>query len=239
MSSWTFSVAQQVLEETDITALPTARFSDTHKPSSSSIASSRGRHDSELKLPMSESNTLAHHRGTSYLPRNRGSMGEPPWAQASLSSQVVYEQRSSSTSRQQNEQQRSHDNRTGVEGLAAHRAEILLVQRRVLERVGKARGWSIGWTSAANAHLFDSASLTEIDLDDPKSSVGEVENTDSMVQEGSSKDSTLQGLYHPSLVAAVSSIDDFRNLYEVGRRGLKWTVAQANATFDRNSVTPQ
>lgn len=188
---------------------------------------------------MSESNILAHHSRTSSLQRNQGPMGEPPWAQASLSSQVVYEQRSSSTSRQHNEQQRSHDNRTGIEGLAAHRAELILVQRRVLERIGKARGWSIGWTSAANAHLFDSASLTEIDLDDPKSSLGELENPDSMAQEGSSTRSMLQGLYHPSLVAAISSIDDFRNSYEVGRARFKRIVCQANATFGRHSVTPQ
>lgn len=218
-------MAQQVLEETDTSSLPVAKPLDSSKTSSSNKAPFSGRHGAELKSFVLEPSSLTHTRKGS-LQGNGNSMADPPWAQPSLSSQVLYEHRPSSLSPQQLEQRRSHDRRTGIDELAPPRAELCLVQRRSLERVVRARGWSIGWASAANEHLFDSASLTDIDLNDRSTSAGESESSNT-AQGNHQKNPTLVGVCHPSLITAVSSVDQFRSLYEVSCSRLRCAVWKA------------
>lgn len=222
-------MAQQVLEETDTSSLPAAKSLDNLKTSSSSKASFSGRHGAESKSSMLEPNPSTHIRKSS-LQGSGNLTADPPWAQPSLSSQVVYEQRSSGMSPQQLDQRRSHDRRTGIDELAPPRAELCLVQRRILERVVKARGWSIGWASAAHEHLFDSASLTDIDLNDRSTSAGESE-TSNIAQGDDQKNLKLAGVCHSSLTTAASSIDQFRSLYEVSCSRLRRAVWQANMVF--------
>ncbi|KAK6587408.1 hypothetical protein PZA11_000698 [Diplocarpon coronariae] len=57
--------------------------------------------------------------------------------------------------------------KTGLEDLAAHRAELYLLSRSVLVQVGKERGWSVGWIEMAKLQGGDDiGEMEDVDLED-------------------------------------------------------------------------
>jgi hypothetical protein len=99
-----------------------------------------------------------------------------------------------------------------MEDLAAHRAKLYLLQRRVLEHIGKRCGWLIGWAAIASLQTIQQEELNEIDLDG--SVIAKPEDEQGHDKSREAAPSTC-GLCEASLAKAVLSLDEFRGMYEV------------------------
>ncbi|KAJ9665420.1 hypothetical protein H2201_004498 [Coniosporium apollinis] len=203
VSSWEYSVAEQVLDETATPSLPLTVSGPDSTNASSLNALQRYSQEPRSMIPSSRTTTPHHGK--------RDPTTDPPYSRTPASGQIVYEHG------------RFHENQpahaagvqpppvTGSEELAAYRAELYLLQRRILERVGKGFGWSAGW-AAVNA-LLPIAELTfsEVSLDEEEPPAARGIETD-VKPEGQMQ--RTQGLSSTNLATAASSIDEFRSLYE-------------------------
>ena len=100
---------------------------------------------------------------------------------------------------------------SGVAILAAARAELFMMQRKVIETVAKRKEWVTGW-----AALVKSSSLSDIDLN---GTPNEADGAAGGSPETGSKASS-ERLLSPPLASALTAMDDFRAAFEVGNA---WT----------------
>ncbi|KAL1634004.1 hypothetical protein SLS56_002595 [Neofusicoccum ribis] len=209
VSSWSYAVATQILNDTTSSSLPITTFEKT--PGTTSSAKQLGpKHD--LKVSVPEQKSLAHPKRSSSLLDRRASVQDLPYNRGG---QVVYEHgRFNSTGNQVGKKDQGPSTSTQLKSgqleLAAHRAELYLIQRRILERLGKKLKWLLGWAAVATQH--EENKFTEVSLDDDQSvsGSGEEKNGDSTA----SKDENLAGLCENTLRIALDSNEDFRNIYE-------------------------
>lgn len=192
VSSFTFSVAQQILAQTSTNALPIP-------PSTLAPPMSKGQ---EQKAAIPEPKTMMHPARSSSLivstpqatspgmfPGGRGpGLPAPPSASSPNSTFL----------------------KAGLEELAAQRAELYLVSRSVLERLGDERGWPIGWNvlediqqSPSTAEMED-VDLTSSESIKPKAPQEQLEPLTP----------TSHGLTSPLLSTGISSNENFHRLYE-------------------------
>jgi hypothetical protein len=102
--------------------------------------------------------------------------------------------------------------KNGLQELAGTRAQLVVVQRRVLEQIGKALGWSIGWAAVLSA-TGNHEELSDVDLDnDEKNNTNEVEHIDKQIAKLATP---TAGISASALLSATSSIEQFRQSYEV------------------------
>ncbi|ODA77756.1 hypothetical protein RJ55_06358 [Drechmeria coniospora] len=144
VSSFAFSVAQQILAQTSSSALPipptTLTTVDGHEPKSS--------------IP--EPKTMMHPARSSSL--HSASSRHPPGTEASPGSG-----RRLSAS---DADSRSKFLKIGLEELAARRAELHLLSRSILSGLGKKRGWSNGWDEAPRVSADQLDGMEDVSLDD-------------------------------------------------------------------------
>jgi hypothetical protein len=209
VSSWTFAAAQQVLEETATLSLPISKFFKETLTASGGKMRSFGGHSEEQKLSVAEPKTMIHPARASSLSYGRSSSADPPYTQIPPSSQIVF------TNGQFQERVPSHPDGTpgqksGLLELAGYRAQLYILERRVLEHIGKALDWRIGWAAITAARNPQKEDLSEVDLNAPD------EQTDGGATPNESSDviSSTIGLSAAALINAVSTIDQFRDFYE-------------------------
>jgi len=193
-SSFTFAVAQQILAQTGTKSLPIPP--STLAPPSAKI----GLDGQEQKAHIPEPKTMMHPaRSTSLAVRSPSR--EPTGAAAFTSNRrsSVPEQGAVS----------SKFLKAGLEELAAHRAELYLLSRNVLEAVGKERGWSVGWAEVAHHYNNDAGEMQDVDLDEEAS-----KNEKSPSITSSNPTPSLHGIDSKLLRTAVDNKDDFYRLYE-------------------------
>lgn len=195
--SWTYAALQQVLEETSSTSLPISK--------SSTDAS--GDHSKDQKLKLADSKTMRHPKRQSSLRYSRSSSAEPSYSQPPASGQVVYENGQFLERTGPGKDNAALQGKNGLQELAGTRAHLYAVQRRILEHIGKALGWSVGWAAVLSQSAEQG--FAEVDLNDSPAS-GEKETCSKATQKYSSV-----GLSAAAIVAAISSIDEFRLYYEV------------------------
>lgn len=206
--SWTFAAIEQILRETSTSSLPFTRYLQDVSTGSSGKILSFGSHSKEPKLQVSEQKTMIHPSRSSSLSRIR-SNGDPPYAQPATSAQVVFE--NGQYHDRPPPSQEIMQSKNGLQELAGTRAQLLAIQRRLLEQVGKALGWSIGWAAIVPSPGH-SQELTEVDLDDNNEPT--IQQEVSHVGKGNESILTI-GIFAKALAKAVSSIDQFRHSYEV------------------------
>ncbi|KAF3762776.1 hypothetical protein M406DRAFT_235618, partial [Cryphonectria parasitica EP155] len=203
VTSFAFSVAQQILAQTSTKALPIP----------SGATSSENEEGSEPKvLSMPEAKTVMHPARTSSLRVSTAgsrlaSMPSPnffPGPGTSRSASVPDVQ----------EVVDQHQRKAGMEDLAARRAELYTLSRNILEEAGKKRGWSDGWSSAPVIGETGVLEMEEVSLDDdnhkPATASAAAETTG-----GSQSLYTLAGLDSKLLRTALDNRDDFYRLYEM------------------------
>lgn len=110
---------------------------------------------------------------------------------------------------------------SGLAELAAARAQLLLVQRRILETLAKEKGWVAGW-----AAIVPSKSVSDINLDEPETeAIGKGSQ--------SSKETAIAAaaaITCPALGFALVSITSFQTKFEVRNiRGLSKCLANSFA----------
>lgn len=207
--SWTFAALQQVLGETATLSLPVSKFLQDASTGSSGKMQPYGDRSREQKLSFAEPKTMIHPARSSSLSHGtRPASAEPPYSQSS-SGQVVYENGQYRDPPVPTQDGPPSQMKTGLQELAGARAQLHAVQRRILEHVGKSQGWVIGW--AAIMSPSSQTELTDVDLDDKSDSE---ENTPA--ENPTKGPSTTVGISAAALVNAMSSIDKFREYYEVG-----------------------
>lgn len=192
VSSFTFSVTQQILAQTATKALPIP-------PSTLAPAGSKnGRDGQEPKASIPEPKTMMH-------PARNSSLGLRSPAVESPSVEVFPgAQRPSAPERGTS----TTFLKAGLEELAAHRAELYLISRSVLEKTGKDRGWSVGWAELEQFQYGKADDMEDVDIDEDTSQ-------ESNASDGHSKPApTLHGINGRLLRVALDSQEDFLRLYE-------------------------
>jgi len=210
--SWTFAAIEQVLRETSTTSLPTTKFSgDLSNGSSSKSLSFSGR-SKESKTSVAEQKSMIHPSRSSSLNTGRPT-ADSPYAQPTTSGQVVFEN-GQFKDRPPPIQTNTNPLRNGLQELAGTRAQLLAIQRRLLEHTAKALGWSIGWAAILSSENEDEG-MDDVDLDKNDEDVGE-EQAEGVGEADKLSTPTL-GISTDTLVNALASIDQFRHTYEVRR----------------------
>ncbi|PQE03353.1 tmem1 family protein [Rutstroemia sp. NJR-2017a BBW] len=188
VSSFTFSLSQQILAQTSTKALPIP---------ASTLAPPTGS-GQEQKAAIPEPKTMMHPARSTSLAL-RSSSREPP-------SPGLFP-RGRRSSLPGPEPAQSTFLKNGLEELAAHRAELYLLARSVLEHVGKRRGWSTGWEVTKSEHQ-DDGDMKDISLDDDTPSAEEETAEASLIPP------SIHGLDSKLLRTALNDKDNFYRLYE-------------------------
>lgn len=187
VSSFAFSVAQQILAQTSTQSLPipdsSLVSSNIHEPKSSIP---------EPKTMMHPARSSSLHIRTSSRPPQSPGVFPGPGAGPSASGQE-----GNAAAR------RSRFLKSGLEDLAARRAELYALSRSILEECGKKRGWGNGWSSVPDVGEPDLQEMQEVSLDDDKAT------TNAQAVEPS-----LAGLESKVLRIALDNKDDFYRLFE-------------------------
>ncbi|KAH6642789.1 TMEM1 family protein-like protein [Boeremia exigua] len=206
--SWTFSALDQVLRETSTSSLPFTRYAkdaSTSSPGKSLSFSGRGK---EQKTSVPEPKTMIHPARSS----SRSGSTDPPYLQPSTTGQVVYENGSYQDRPAPSQQGVINQSKNGLMDLAGQRAQLIGIQRRLLEHVGKAMGWAVGW-AAFLPSLSQSEDFTEVDLNEDEEDEEAAEEKSATKETAKSVDAT-SGISATALVNALSSLDHFRQFYE-------------------------
>ena len=105
--------------------------------------------------------------------------------------------------------------KNGQQDLAGARAQLLAIQRRILEHVGKVFDWNVGW--AAVLPTWDPKDeLSEVNLDDDDETDEKDSSDGEQPQSGPlSTKAAVIGVSAPALREATSNINKFRQFYEV------------------------
>ncbi|CAG9952464.1 unnamed protein product [Clonostachys rosea f. rosea IK726] len=199
VSSFAFSVAEQVLAQTSSSSLPVPP--STLTPSGSTLAPSGA---TEPKASIPEPKTMLH-------PARSSSLLFSPVPQPPPSPGVFPNPGAGGTSAL-GKFQEAQAAKTGMEDLAAKRADLYLLSRSILQNLGAKRGWTNGWPEAPLVKELDSAELEEISLDDD----------DTSSTEGSEAESnprvvppTNAGIANNLLISATGNVDDFYRMFEI------------------------
>ncbi|KAI9703059.1 MAG: hypothetical protein M1820_005931 [Bogoriella megaspora] len=205
VSSWMFSAAQQILTESATSSLPVSIFQEgLDNASASKLLSHSGKqHEQKARIP--EPKTNLHPARTSSLQGRRPPSIEPPWINPPSSSTLVYDS-SPADSGPRSAKEKTPPTNNYLQQLAAQRAELYMMQRRLLERLGTARGWSMGWST-----LKTSDALQTISLSDVSDNIPEEAKSPREPQPGTTSDE--KGLLQPVLATAAGSLDAFRDLF--------------------------
>ena len=194
VSSFAFSIAQQILAQTSTKSLPIP-------PSSMSTPDSQ-----EPKAAIPEPKTMMHPARNSSLRISTGGagVGRPP-----PSPNIFPTGRRSSQ-----ETVNPSFLKAGLEDLAARRAELYALSRNVLEECGKKRAWSDGWSDVPVVGESTMVDMVDIDLGDDEA-VNEDEN-EADKEETKPQDVVVSvaGIDSPLFRTALADREDFYRLYE-------------------------
>ncbi|KAJ8059389.1 hypothetical protein OCU04_012340 [Sclerotinia nivalis] len=188
VSSFTFSLAQQILAQTSTKALPIPP---------STLAPPGG--GAEPKSAIPEPKTMMHPARTTSLAL-RSLSREPP-------SPGLFPGGRRASSPGPNVGS-SAFLKNGLEELAAHRAELYLLSRSVLEHVGKQREWTTGWENINKHQNEDVEAMEEVDLDE------EVSSDKDEIPASNQVPPSLCGIDSKLLRTALDNKEDYYRLYE-------------------------
>jgi len=212
VQSWTFAALAQILQATATSSLPFTRYVNDNASNSSSKSLSFGGQSKEQKLRVSEPKSMIHPSRSSSLSHGRSS-AEPPYAQPTTTGQVVFENGQYNERPAPKQESVLPQAKNGLQELAATRAQLVVVQRRVLEHSGRALGWNIGWTAVLPS-LVRHDQLSDVDLETDGESRPEAENA---MEKSIKLNPPTTGILAAALADAVSSIEQFRQFYEASR----------------------
>lgn len=193
VSSFAFSVAQQMLAQTSTRALPIP---------STSLAPGGGQ---EPKALMPEPKTMMHPARSTSL--------RSPVSPRRPSSPGVFPGPGRRASVPEAEAPNPRILKVGVEELAAGRAELYMLSRSVLGGLGRRRGWSDGWDEAPVMNEPDMGDMDDVSLDQETTAARGA--PDGRRGCGRSAAASMAGIESQILRAAMDGADEFYRLYEI------------------------
>jgi len=190
--SWTFAVAAQILEETTTTSL-TAILSNAEKSIQLSPSPSKQKtgHQQRPSAILGQNNLTASHE---QIPEDAKVVLDS-LRPAAVSSLAIDTSGSS-----------SYDH----EELAARRADLILIQRRVLDKLGDRCHWSCGLVALRKSLSKAKEGFDEVDLDKAENDTQSEEPEDD--KEPTSK--TVSGIFNDYVRQSISSEAQFKSSYE-------------------------
>ncbi|KAF1965893.1 hypothetical protein BU23DRAFT_518972 [Bimuria novae-zelandiae CBS 107.79] len=206
--SWTFSALEQILRETSTSSFPFTKFLGDAGTGSSSKTLPFGKNAKEQKIAVSEPKSMIHPSRASSLNYGRSQSSDAPYAQPSGNAQTIFENGQYQDRPAPKQESSLPQTKNGQQELAGSRAQLLAIQRRILEHVGKYLGWSVGW-AAALPTLDPKVEFNDVDLDEKDSSDEEETQSDKPTPA-----SHVIGISSPALKDGTSGIDRFRQFYE-------------------------
>ena len=168
-------------------------------------------------MKVSEQKSMIHPSRSTSLNHGRP-VSDMPYSQPAANAQVVFENGQYHDRPLPGQQSTIPSAKNGLQELADTRAQLLAIQRRLLEHAGKSMGWNIGW-NAVLASLNAKEELTEIDLEDEEEEEESKQDQSRTETEGEASKSRL-GISAAALVTAMISIKQFRQFYEVRRHNI-------------------
>ncbi|PHH93073.1 hypothetical protein CDD83_1358 [Cordyceps sp. RAO-2017] len=193
VSSFAFSVAQQILAQTSSRALPI--------PPTTLVPGS----GEEQKASIPEPKTMMHPVRSSSLHAQSSPRRAP--------SPAAFPGPGRRASVPDGELQNSRFLKVGLEELAARRAELYMLSRSVLRGMGQRRGWSDGWDEAPIVDETDTINMDEISLKDEDTTVGDEKGKGRSDRQDVS--TAVAGVESQVLHTAMNGTDDFYRLYEI------------------------
>ena len=200
--SWMFSASRQILAETSTRTLPLPPSFLDQAQASNSKTLPHGGIGAEPKTSIQEPKTMLHPARQSMLPPHQDRSGAASSARrpsAALQA-ALYPHR--------NEHLRS-----GIEQLANCRAELHLIVRNALKRLGSVHGWSADLATVYESEFHDASALQEVSLQDESPQADSVSKTRKATS-GQVAASTA-GIEDKLLRAGLGDQDAFYRLYEV------------------------
>lgn len=148
-------------------------------------------------------------QGANTHPTRSSSLQRSASSSSQLTPQTIYENERYAKPSPNPQPDAAITNGSGIAVLASGRAQLLLMQRRIIEALAKQKGWLSGW-----AAIKATQTLADVDLD------GE-EKVESGEEASKASSSALeikkiaQMLLSGPLSAALTSLEEFRAVYEV------------------------
>lgn len=143
---------------------------------------------------------------------SRSGSTDAPYLQPTTTGQVVYENGQYQDRSAPTQSGVVNQLKNGLVHLAGQRAQLIGIQRRLLEHVGKALGWAVGW-AAILPSLSQSEDFTDVNLDEDEEDEGTAGSATAR-NEADRPVHATSGISATALVSAVTSLDHFRGFYE-------------------------
>ncbi|KAK4034129.1 trafficking protein particle complex subunit 10 [Parachaetomium inaequale] len=203
VASFAFSVAQQILAQTSTKALPippsTLGAPEPHEQKASIPEPKTMMHPARSSSLLTQGSQLPPHSPTGFPGPGRADDAlAPPYL------------------------------KSGLEELAAQRAELCALSRNILEGCGMKRGWTDGWASVPAVGEAGMADMEEVSLDDDKAEPKQ--ETPERLQ------TSVAGVDNTLLRTALENKDDFYRLYEtlIDKALRHYTVANHTHSVQAN-----
>ncbi|GAB7352948.1 hypothetical protein MBLNU459_g3523t3 [Dothideomycetes sp. NU459] len=200
VSSWTYNVLEQILEETASDLIPST---PTSKPNLQRFSTGG--------YPRKDANNFNFPQGANPHPTRNSSLQRSFSGSSATtlqpSPQVIYENERYTKSSILAQGDGMPSSSSGVVDLAAGRAELLLMQRRIIEALAKRKGWLTGWTALIAAKSMVDVDLNKIAEDDSEPQGNKDTTSDS-------DGSAVSTLLSQKLSSALASMESFRSTYE-------------------------
>lgn len=158
-----------------------------------------------------------------------------PYAQAPPSAQTIFENGQYQDRPTPQQESSLPQTKNGQQELSGTRAQLLAIQRRILEHVGKTLGRNVGW-SAILPTLEPKDELDEVDLNDDPADSSDKEHSDEEEAEPEKpiSQAAMVGISASALKDAASGIEQFRQFYEVCVELIRsWKTAHNVLDFER------
>lgn len=197
VASWAFGVAEQILDETNVSSLPKAGLAPQVNVNAAHPKSA------EKPFHPARSSSLSH--------RPKIGTGSAKTEDADL---AIFDKLGQKVLADAQSEPVPPPTVTDVESLSGHRAELYILQRQIMERVAEHNAWSIGLNRLRALLPEQPAVLKDVDLTDGSDSVEENE-TGSISKEDSHTAGTLSGVCQATLMSTMVSFDEFKNSFEV------------------------
>ncbi|KAL7924352.1 trafficking protein particle complex subunit 10 [Trichoderma austrokoningii] len=186
VASFAFSVAQQILAQTSTKALPIPPSSLIYKDGL------------EPKSSIPEPKTMIHPARNSSLSPRSGIPQPPP-------SPGVFPGPGRQLPAGGDAKGPNGFLKTGLEDLAARRAELYMLSRSILSSLGKKRSWSDGWNEAPLVRGIGIDDMEEVNLDESQNPSPSESNYSPLIS----------GIDNTVLRTAVNNKEDFYRLFEI------------------------
>ena len=202
-----YSVADQVLEESVTPALISAAPNEDKASFAPQIPALRGG-------ARQKGNNFNFPQGANLYSNRKSSLPTTLPVQAPPKSKVIYEnERYGAATAAFQQEPAAHG--SGLAELAGGRAELYLMQRRLIESLAKQKGWSAGW-----AAITSSKDLEEVDLESNESPYQEEESPyqdgdNDPMSRASRTDDQAGAVLCSGLAFSLMSITSFQTAFEV------------------------